>query len=119
MSLILTRKPGESIYIGDDIIVTVNEIKGNQIRLAISAPAGIRIYREEIYLQIREENKMAAETARAPEFGLDKLGEAWRSRVPEGSPSKLTSKLGISPMSGRKQVDPIVTHKRKKRSDNE
>jgi carbon storage regulator len=60
--LILTRKPGECIYIGDHIKVTVIEIKGNQIRVGIDAPRDFKIYREEIYLQILEENRQAAES---------------------------------------------------------
>lgn len=59
--LILTRKPGESLFIGDKIKVVVVEIKGNQIRLGIEAPSDVRILREEIYAQILEENKSAAE----------------------------------------------------------
>ncbi len=46
--LILTRKPGERIRIGDDIIVEINEIKGNQTKVAIFAPKHIKIMREEI-----------------------------------------------------------------------
>jgi len=59
--LILTRKPGESLYIGDSIKVQVLEIKGHQIRIGIDAPQSMRIYREEIYLQIQDENRKAAE----------------------------------------------------------
>lgn len=58
--LILTRKCGESIYIGDKIKVTVVEVRGNQIRLGIDAPKEYRIFREEIYRQIVEENREAA-----------------------------------------------------------
>ena len=58
--LILTRKPGESLYIGDDIKVSIVEIKGHQIRIGIEAPKECRVYREEIYLAILEENKSAA-----------------------------------------------------------
>jgi carbon storage regulator len=72
--LILTRKPGESLYIGDNIKITIVEIKGHQIRVGIDAPSDLRIYREEIYLQILEENKAAAETAEA---GLEGLKD-WR-----------------------------------------
>ncbi len=61
--LILTRKPGESLYIGNDIKITVVEIKGHQIRIGIDAPAEFRIYREEIYLQILQENREAAQAA--------------------------------------------------------
>lgn len=58
--LILTRKPGESLRIGEDVQITVIEMKGNQVRIGIAAPTTMRIYREEIYLQIQEENKKAA-----------------------------------------------------------
>jgi carbon storage regulator len=76
--LILTRKPGESIYIGDGIKVVIVEIKGNQIRLGIDAPSDVRIYREEIYLQILEENKKAAESSSAAtETGLEGLTGGW------------------------------------------
>lgn len=58
--LVLTRRPGQSVYIGDDVKVTLVEIKGNQVRIGIDAPSSVRIFREEIYLQILEENKSAA-----------------------------------------------------------
>ena len=114
--LILTRKPGESIYIGDDIIITVSEIKGNQVRIGIKAPAQKRIYREEIYQQILEENKQAASAAFSQEEGLDKLGDAWKSRAPGLEQSKLSSKLGVSPFALKTNVrnEPLVTHKKKK-----
>lgn len=59
--LILTRKAGESLHIGDDIKVTVVEVKGPQIRIGVSAPREYRIFREEIYIQIQEENKQASQ----------------------------------------------------------
>ncbi len=58
--LVLTRKSGESIAIGDDVKVTVLEIKLKQVRLGIEAPQGTTVHREEIYQRILEENKMAA-----------------------------------------------------------
>ena len=54
--LILTRKLGEKINIGDDITVTLLEIKGAQVKLGIDAPKRIGIHRNEIYEKIREEN---------------------------------------------------------------
>ena len=54
--LILTRKLGEKINIGDDIMVTLLEIKGAQVKLGIDAPKHIGIHRNEIYEKIREEN---------------------------------------------------------------
>lgn len=58
--LILTRKIGECITIGDDIKVYVVEIKGRQVRLGIEAPAEAAVHREEVYRKIAEENRVAA-----------------------------------------------------------
>ncbi|HFQ80791.1 MAG TPA: carbon storage regulator [Desulfobacterales bacterium] len=58
--LILTRKIGESIAIGDQIKVKVLEIKGGQAKLGIEAPAAVAVHREEIFNRIMEENKKAA-----------------------------------------------------------
>ena len=59
--LILTRKSGESITIGDDVKITVIEVKGKQVRIGIDAPRNYIIDREEVYIRIQEENKRAAE----------------------------------------------------------
>jgi carbon storage regulator len=57
--LVLTRRPGESIVVGEDIVVTVIEIKGGQVRIGIDAPRSVEVYREEIYEQVRQENLSA------------------------------------------------------------
>jgi len=59
--LILTRRPGESIHLGDDIKITVLSIQGKQIKIGIEVPDDITVYREEIYLRVQEQNKMAVE----------------------------------------------------------
>ncbi|MFH1146316.1 MAG: carbon storage regulator CsrA [Pseudomonadota bacterium] len=61
--LVLTRKKGESIVIGDDIRIYVVEIKGKQVRLGIAAPATATVHREEVYLNIQLENQRAAQEA--------------------------------------------------------
>lgn len=58
--LVLTRKLGETIVIGDDIVIKVVDIHGKQIRLGIEAPTEISIFRGEIYDRIQEENKNTA-----------------------------------------------------------
>lgn len=68
--LILTRKAGEAVAIGDDIQISVVEIKGTQVKLGIRAPKNIEVHREEIYLKIQEENRRAALVSR------DSLGAA-------------------------------------------
>ena len=65
--LALSRKINESIMIGHDIEITVLEIKGEQVKLGINAPKNIAIYRKEIYMQIEEANKAAAEGELTPE----------------------------------------------------
>jgi len=57
--LILTRKLGESLLIGNDIRITVTEIKGKNVRIGIKAPVSIPVYREEIYHAVLEENRLA------------------------------------------------------------
>ncbi|HAK45258.1 MAG TPA: carbon storage regulator [Spirochaeta sp.] len=58
--LILTRKLNESITIGDNVEVSVIEIKGDQVKLGINAPREIKVYRKEVYLAIQQENREAA-----------------------------------------------------------
>ena len=58
--LALTRKQGESIIIGGNIELTILEVKGEQVKIGISAPKSVPVYRKEIYLQIQEENRQAA-----------------------------------------------------------
>jgi carbon storage regulator len=58
--LVLTRKIGESIQINEDVKITVIEVKGKNIRLGIEAPKETKIYRQEVFLRIKEENQSAA-----------------------------------------------------------
>jgi carbon storage regulator len=61
--LIITRKPGEKIMLGDDVVVHVMEIVGNSVRVGIQAPRSLPVYREEIWDAVREENQAAAKAA--------------------------------------------------------
>lgn len=128
--LILTRKPGESLYIGDDVKITIVEIKGHQIRVGIDAPKEYRIYREEIYLAILEENRSAAAAPRdAGIEGLAGLPAGW---VPGGKPKaqplrgrevaagavkekEVEMEAGEAPSAKDPQV--VVRRKRPKKSD--
>jgi carbon storage regulator len=58
--LILTRKSGEKIIIGDSITVSVIEVRGDQARIGVDAPKTVKVYREEVFEAIKSENKAAA-----------------------------------------------------------
>ncbi len=70
--LILTRKLGESITIGDDIRVSVLGIRGRQVRLGIEAPMKVVVHREEIYVRIQNENRKASNTVKGDIIGMVK-----------------------------------------------
>ncbi|MGV3614641.1 MAG: carbon storage regulator CsrA [Fimbriimonas sp.] len=59
--LVLTRKVGQSIVIGDEIEVVVLEVRGEQVRIGIRAPKTVAVHRKEIYDQIQEENRSSAD----------------------------------------------------------
>lgn len=61
--LVITRKAGERICLGDDVTITVMEISGSTVRIGIEAPAEIPIYRQEIWEAVKEENRAAALTS--------------------------------------------------------
>lgn len=71
--LILTRKLGESITIGDDIKVSVLGIHGRQVRLGIDAPSDVVVHREEIYVKIQEENRRASKSLKDDLFDMVKV----------------------------------------------
>jgi carbon storage regulator len=69
--LILTRRVGETVMIGDDVTITVLGVKGNQVRVGINAPKSIAVHREEIYERIKREHAAeAAETAEKQKTGF-------------------------------------------------
>jgi len=60
--LILTRKAGESLHLGDDIKITVFSVQGKQVKIGIDVPEDMTVYRDEVYQRIKDENRQAMET---------------------------------------------------------
>ncbi|MCB1153161.1 MAG: carbon storage regulator CsrA [Deltaproteobacteria bacterium] len=79
--LVLTRKSGESITIGDDIRIFIQEVRGNQVKIGIQAPPNVAVHREEIYIRIQDENRQAS--AATPDLMNAALEKFKTQRKPE------------------------------------
>ncbi|MCY7326078.1 MAG: carbon storage regulator CsrA [Microbacteriaceae bacterium] len=85
--LVLTRKPGESVLIGDDITITILETRGDGVRIGIDAPRGVRIQRDEIVRALTEANVAAATAA-------------------DDGHTRILAALGLSPVAAPSAVPP-------------
>lgn len=85
--LVLSRQRDETIMIGDDIEVTVVDIRGDKVRLGINAPKEIGVHRKEVYDAIKRENKVAAEVKPEDLSPLGKIGPAKNQR-PSSQPPR-------------------------------
>ena len=74
--LVLTRRPGESIMIGDDVVVTVLDVRGDVVRVGIKAPRSVQVHREEVYRELQKANLDAASPS---EHAVEVLSEMLRS----------------------------------------
>lgn len=74
--LVLTRRSGESVMIGDQVVVTVVEVRGDVVRLGIEAPREVRVHREEVYRAVGEANAAAA---KASEDDMSRLAAQLRA----------------------------------------
>jgi carbon storage regulator len=103
--LILTRKLGESVTIGDDVKITILGVRGRQVRLGIIAPHKVAIHREEIYFKIQEENRRAVDSTVNEVVSIARLWEesqnnpggkeqTSKSPPPDGSEDKHDSENG-------------------------
>lgn len=72
--LILTRKIGETVAIGDEVKVQVVDVKGRQVRLGITAPSSLAVHREEVFQRIQEQNRQSVDPAPSD---LDALAGLW------------------------------------------
>jgi carbon storage regulator len=83
--LILTRKTGEGIAIGDDILITVLSVQGKQVKLGISAPDRVGVYREEIFKRIKQENSTTTALLKEDLVELARQMKAEKKKMKEQS----------------------------------
>ena len=95
--LVLTRKVGEGIAIGDDVKIVIMQIKGKQVRIGIQADPSTAVHREEIYQKIKEENRSASSSALFDESkassvlsGANQIGLSENKRAPMRRPLKIS-----------------------------
>jgi carbon storage regulator len=84
--LVLTRRSQQSIMIGKDVVITVLEVRGDQVRIGVSAPRDVEVHREEVFLELQEANRSAASPSAEALTALGKLlpsGETPPDRAPE------------------------------------
>ena len=74
--LVLTRRPNQSIVIGGDVVVTVLEVRGDQVRLGIKAPRSVDVHRDEVWLELQQVNRAAALSSRDAVQSLEELRKA-------------------------------------------
>jgi carbon storage regulator len=84
--LVLTRRSGEAIVIGDDVTVTVLEVRGDQIRLGIDAPRSVKVHRQEVFAEIERTNTEAVASSQRAR----KLLGTWTPPQQPGRPSAPT-----------------------------
>jgi carbon storage regulator len=86
--LILSRKVNEKIMIGDDISISIIEVRGDQVRVGVDAPKNVKVFRQEVFDAIKAENKAAAESTPVfPQLDIGGAGRAtardvWKSTSP-------------------------------------
>lgn len=86
--LVLSRKRDESIIIGDDVTITVVDIKGEQVKIGVTAPKTVSIHRKEVYEAIQQENRAAARTGLQNLSGLVKVLKKTASPAGAGEEKK-------------------------------
>jgi carbon storage regulator len=96
--LILTRRVGENVIVGDDIVISVIEVRGDAVRIGIQAPRSVTVHREEVWLELQRANEQAASPA---DDAVEALSQSLkRSSGPTGQSAKRSSTSdSVSPKS--------------------
>lgn len=83
--LILTRRVGENVIVGDDIVISIIEVRGDAVRVGIEAPRSLSVHREEVWLELRRAN---AQAAASTDEAVDAVVEGLRTERPPQTPPR-------------------------------
>lgn len=100
--LVLSRQRDETIMIGDDVEITIVDVRGDKVRLGITAPARIAVHRKEVYEAIRAENEQAARSSGDPFAGLKQPLNPGPGRIKGGAARLITPHAG-GPVEGARK----------------
>nr|WP_275941363.1 carbon storage regulator CsrA [Planosporangium flavigriseum] len=81
----MTRRPGESVMVGDDVVITVLDVRGDVVRLGIKAPRSVQVHREEVYLELQKVNQEAASPSDVAVEALSRLLRPAEGEKPQAS----------------------------------
>lgn len=95
--LVLSRQRDETIMIGDDVEITIVDVRGDKVRLGITAPARIAVHRKEVYEAIRAENEQAARSSGGPFDGLKTPLSPGPGRMKSGAARLITPQSSAVP----------------------
>lgn len=102
--LVLSRQRDETIMIGDDVEITIVDVRGDKVRLGITAPARIAVHRKEVYEAIRAENEQAARSAGDPFEGLKKPASGAAGGMKSGAARLVTPQAAPPVEAARKRA---------------
>lgn len=104
--LVLSRRIGESIVIGNEVVVRVIDVRGDQVRIGIEAPRDVQIHREEVWRQLQQENEQAAGAAARTRERIAQL-PARPGPAPGSAPGSAADGGGSSPRPGQRPLRPM------------
>lgn len=89
--LILTRRVGENIVVGDDIVISVMEVRGDAVRIGIQAPRTVTVHREEVYRELQQANRAAAQSGTAADAAVAAVAQGLSLKRPPAAESSVTA----------------------------
>lgn len=106
--LILTRRVGENIVVGDDIVISVMEVRGDAVRIGVQAPRSVTVHREEVYRELQRANRAAAQSGATSDEAMAAVANILRgsTKPPAGQPAPHAQRATSADPNPRPRVTP-------------